>query len=541
MLAPADTLDAPHDGQRRGTAPTTYILHPITHEVYRVPQRALLHDAKNPVYMEYDVFEQMGATGQLSGERLLHHDRAQACSFNASQVLAVRLKQHGASKGGPPLHAWASRMVTALPEDVFPDVAMALVGHEFLWLWPPPKAHNAYHTRRDKRRLNPDQVMLPIDEIEPTCRYTQSVPGAMLGPDDIDGSERVPYHELTAVQRFFCMCIKPQQTLFPRRPTADRWTQRVSAIIDQSQEAARQGGKWTLHNSVQRMRKRANEEFDRLVTTTTSKRRREYECERTVLVHGRGSKRAHAGTTDDEADSSDISDIDELLITKQPYMRRVHEEHRARLWAQLPSDILVRILCTRLGDGLTSPNVDDARRCIFALRSVSRGTRALVDSYVGVQIASLATATVACVVWPPSHSGNDSLVAVAARVRALGLGMTDVAQLVRHEIQLDHVEGWTLPKTPAVVPDWRWYLELRREARGRHGSKTTVQRVPGGGLPSADLGELMTRHRHDEPHIWGSRFAGADFGFTTDYDAMVSAAGECDIRDQMHTLAGVGS
>lgn len=538
MLAPADTPNAARDGRRRGDAPTTYILHPITHEVYRVPQRALLHDAKNPVYMEYDVFEQMGATGQLSGERLLHHDRAQACSFNASQVLAVRLKQHGASKGGRPLYAWASRMVTALPEDVFPDVAMALVGHEFLWLWPPPKAHNAYHTRRDKRRLNPDLMMLPIDEIEPTCRHAQFVTGAMLGPDDIEGTERVPYHELTAVQRFFCMCIKPQQTLFPRRPTADRWTQRVTAIIDQNQEAARQGGKWTLHNSVQRLRKRANEEADRIIAT--AKRKREYEL--AVLVRGRSFKPALVGTTDDEADSSDMSDIDDLLITKQSYMRRVHEEHRGRIWSQLPSDILVRILCTRLGDGLTSTNVDDARRCILALRSVSRGARALVDSYVGVQIASLASATVECVVDPLAHGrGDDSLVAVAARVRALGLGMTDVAQLVRHEIKLDHVEGWTLPKTPAIVPDWRWYLELRREARGRHGSKTTVQRVPGAGAPSSDLGELITRHRADEPHIWASRFPHAGHGLTADYDAMVFAAGECDIRDEMHALAGVGS
>jgi len=89
----------------------TLVLHPLTQEVYHVPNESLLHDSNHPVVMPYDAFEKMGATGQLSGERLLHHDRAQASSFNVSQIVAVRLRQRGASSGGRPTYAWASRMV----------------------------------------------------------------------------------------------------------------------------------------------------------------------------------------------------------------------------------------------------------------------------------------------------------------------------------------------------------------------------------------------------------------------------------------------
>ena len=81
--------------------------------------------------------------------------------------------------------------------------------------------------------------------------------------------------ELTAEQRFFCMCIKPQQTLFPRRPTADRWTERVSAIIDHNQRAARRGGKWTLHNAVQTMRQRAKEDGNQADGVLDNKRKRD--------------------------------------------------------------------------------------------------------------------------------------------------------------------------------------------------------------------------------------------------------------------------
>ena len=554
MLAHADTPDAmqqPHDEDERKQQPQpTYILDPITHDVWTVPARALLHDSRDPVYMEFDVFEQMGATGQLSGERLLHHDRAQALAFNARQVMAVRLKRQGVHAGGPALFAWATRMVTALPEEVFPDIEESTVGHEFLWLWPPGKAHNAYHTRRDRLRTAPalQSRPSPIDEIEPTCRYTPSVAGAMLGPKDIEGAVPVPFEELTPVQRFFVMCIKPQQTLFPRRPTADRWTQRVTTIIDQTQRAARQGSKWTLHNSVQCLLNRIDKEKSTPKTKTDKKRKssaapltsgKACSAKRRIMCNSNGFHPFDDDATDEDPESSELSDVDEIMNDKVPWHRKVREEERARLWAQLPNELLVRILCMRIGDGLTNPNVDDALRCIFTMRSVSRGVLALVDSYVGVQIQTVGMDALGCLLDAQQSDKARSYVDVASRVRALGLGMPDVFLLEQHVVQLLCVPGWTLPKTPAVVPDWRWYFELRRETRHRHGTKTIVQRWPDRNAPSAELTELMHKHRHQEPHVWGSRFPAAGFGLDGDYDSMVIAAGECDIQDHMHALAGV--
>ena len=592
--------------------PRTLVLHPLTQEVYHIPNRSLLHDSNHPVFMEYDAFEQMSATGQLSGERLLHHDRAQACSFNVSQIMAVRLRQRGASAGGRPIYAWASRMVTALPEDVFPELGNALVGQEFVWLWPPGKAYNAYQTRLDKRRRNPEQRALPIDEVEPTISHTVSVPGAMLGPDDIEGAVRVPPEELTREQRFFVMCIKPQQTLFPRRPLSDMWTQRVSAIVDQNQIAARQGGKWTLHNSVERLRKRrmeqnsinvamalAREEAYEACGATeelsgwrnvdldeafpmvendhadknknNNKRRRiveenedeeQEEQEDQEERHERHERHEPRGSPsretrlfgsenkkpppppangNDDGTSSDHFEqaVNATIARRRVSSRSVRNAVQAAYWADLPEELLARILCVRLGDALVSPNAADARDCILTLRRVSKGALNLVDSYVGAQIASLLTTTRACLSASQPASLCATMPAVAARVRALGLGMMDVMRLVEHRIELRPETSWALAKTPRTVPDWRWYLELRHEARARHGQKTIVNKPR---LHSSKLYyALMERHRFVEPHVWGSRFGEGNPGFGINFDTMVAAAGEIDIRDQMHETAGIGA
>jgi hypothetical protein len=231
----------------------TYALHPLTLEVYRVPASSLLHDERRPVFMRYDAFEQQAAIGQLSGERLVQSGTT-GWSYDANQVLAVRLRQHGSSVGGRPLYAWASRLKTVLPMEVVRDVNNSAVGGEFLWLWPPGKAYNAYHTRREARRLDSTQLPLPIDEIEPSCRHTMSTPGSMFGPDDIEGATPVPLSVLTPEQRYFLMCIKPQQTLFPRRPESVVWTERVSHLTDEEQRDARQGRLWSDANELQRLR-----------------------------------------------------------------------------------------------------------------------------------------------------------------------------------------------------------------------------------------------------------------------------------------------
>lgn len=231
----------------------TLILHPLTLDVFEVPKSSLLHDERHPIKMDFKDFEQQALIGQLSGERLVASGTT-GWSYDANQVLAVRLRQHGPSAGGRPLYAWASRFETVLPTEAVRTTDNALVGGEFVWLWPPGKAQNAYHTRCEARRIDSTQLPLPIDDIEPTCRYTMSIPGAMFGPDDVEGARPVPLSELTPEQRFFIMSIKPQQTLFPRRPTSVNWTQRVVQVNDEDQRAARMGRVWDDIRELQRLR-----------------------------------------------------------------------------------------------------------------------------------------------------------------------------------------------------------------------------------------------------------------------------------------------
>ena len=469
-----DTSESSHELQ------PSYVLHPITNDVYEIPAGSLLHDLNNPVYMEFDSFEQMASTGQLSGERLLH-DRA----FNASQVLAVRLKRHGASAGGPPLFAWATRMVTALPEEVFPRLIEALVGHQFVWIWPLGKAHNAFHSRKERLRNGATQQATLIDEIEPTCFYTPYVAGAMMGPEDIEGAVRVPFEHLSPINKFFVMCINPQKTLFPRRSTADRWTQRVTEIIDENQRAARQGGKWALHNSVQRL-------------LHTSKKRNHNEC----------------------------LDVDAVMEHKEKWHLEVRAEERAHLWSKLPTELTALIFCARLSDALTSASVEEACASVLALRAVSRGVLALVDSYIGVQLSNVSDDALACILPLSAMVEARSHVEVASRARALGLNMTGVARLTMHELQLERVPGWSLPKMPNVVPDWRWYFELRRETRQCQGFRTCARKKP-----SSTISELMRTHRKEEPHVWASRFPCS--GFALDFAVN-------DAQQDMHAIAGVG-
>ena len=205
------------------------ILHPITHDVYRVPLEAIRNDCNRPAIVPRDAFEPMARLGCVSATTFTQLQAA----ITHEHVLTVRLKgEHGEA---PPMYAWASRMCTLVDEDARGD-GRAMMGQEFLWLWPQGKAWNAWSTRRERLRLTAEAVAWGIDACEPSLQYMARYPGLMLGPDDIDGCVHVPLEALTATQRFFVACIKPQQTLFARRTTAQDWTDRVTRMTDEAQE-----------------------------------------------------------------------------------------------------------------------------------------------------------------------------------------------------------------------------------------------------------------------------------------------------------------
>ncbi len=485
----ADWYDESCEELGRAAAPTL-LLHPVTQEVYRVPATALEHDARHPVLMPFDVFEDLASVGCLSAERFLDHERMSANGgFDATQVLAVRLKGHATVLGGKPMYAWATRMTTAvtLPNLAREGSSSILVGREFIWLWPPGKALNAYITRKERQRLDPDETPAGIDAAEPTVRYTMAQPGLTLGPDDIEGCERVPMEELTPEQRHFVLCIKPQQTLFARRPVTQDWTARITRMTDENQQEFADGIRTQtplramLHADklrVQRMnarllghgtfvtgaplspilhsfpltansRKRGASYMD--TELSEEERTVEQQCARLLEPVSMNNKRRRLArqrvrglrgrAVMERAEEKQLDDeFRERVLRDKRSVEGIKELEYNRRWGALPGDPLVRILCARLGADLVG-TARQAADSIATMRLVSKGAREVADRFVGGQLAAVEYDTSVLVFTPGSWGTDDALHKrekrearptlgeLGARVRALGLSPGDVLNL----------------------------------------------------------------------------------------------------------------
>lgn len=542
----------------------TLLIQPATLEVWEVPASSLKHDFKNPVFMDFDIFESLGANGCLSAERFLHHDRAPKRSFDASQVAAVKLKT---KSGAPPMYAWGSRMVTTVPEDVHERVHTvvcesarlrpgALIGGEFLWLWPLGKAYNAYITRKEQRRLRPEQQPSGIDEIEPTVRYSMATPGLMLGPDDVEGVQRVPLETLSAAQRLFLMCIKPQQTLFPRRPVNEQWTTRAALVTDANQRMARRawrrgalGALGAFDDDDARAphisglfktnkRPREPEVWDASQVKALRPKASDALCRRLARTVNESGLYEEPVPDDLELRRAEPALDERAAWVKAKVVAAVDKEDRCRYWRWegLPNELLVRILCVRLGEALTTSHAE-AMRTITSLRAANRGMLALVDSFVGIQTADLYDSVQRSL---DARAAAEAPGALGMRMRSLGLGIGDVLRLKDHTVALLPVPTWTLPKTPHGVPDWKWYLELRREAAARQGDKTAVRKPRVAGR--VDLERILAHARAAEPHVWAARFGQLELGGEEEDArdaALLAAAGEAQLQSEMRGLAGV--
>ena len=384
--------------------------------------------------------------------------------------------------------------------------------------------------------------MAGIDEIEPTVRYSVSTPGLMLGPDDIEGATLVPSESLTAAQRFFLMCIKPQQTLFPRRPVNEKWTSEARTVTDKNQRTARE--------TYQRIsRKRPCDAaspvldhdlavrglvFDAAYLKTRVPKASDAWCRKRARLVGAqesGLFAPHVHVRTDSAMAMEYAATDMSIDAESAK----EQQRQYEKWDALPHELLVRILCSRLGEALVSSH-HEALDAIASLRAVSRGALALVDSFIGIQTSFLHESMQRSL----NTSGRaEAPGALGMRMRSLGLGIVDVLRLRDHEVRLHKVRSWTLPKTPPAVPDWKWYMELRREAATRQGDNGVVNKPRMATTSHGDLFRVLARARSEEPNVWAVRFDAPDATQSSEYDALIAAAGELDMVASMHSLAGV--
>ena len=533
------------------------LLHPITQEVYRVPSEALLHDHNAPIWMNSTVFQDLASMGSMSAEKFLRAEEPdKPVGFTVHQVMAVRLKKHESDVRHEPMYAWASRMQTSvLSSDWTCDPMM---GREFIWLWPPGKAWNAWITRQERQRLHPnDEPMWGIDECEPSVRYMSKHPGLMLGPDDIDGCERVPLEDLTVSQRLFVTCIKPQQTLFARRTLAQDWTDRITRITNESQQSFSD----SMHGAVRQLSNQAQSQPEGIpqscpaspvarlgppihrLTASAGMTTKERQCHRDhmrCMQQPMDTKRARhlqskaaslnleraLWPTEDETLEREHRQI---VQTVQTAWTEQYKRGYERRWGSLPDEVLVNILCLRLQEDLET-STEAAGKTICTLNLVSKGVHFVTRRFVGMQLATVVEAFKICMYSPhmcgrphgwrlPNFVIEPSLLSLGLRMRRIGLEPAHVLRLGRSHRMAKASEELglrigmnpaSLPPCPDWIPDWRAYMRIRKrheERVGRRGIAKTPRRPPSG-----DFADCYTLVRASNPAINGERFASETSG-----------------------------
>lgn len=565
------------------------LIHPVTQEVYRVPTSSIEHDNNHPVEITFDAFEDMAGNGCMSAERFLNADKGQHSGYVVTQVMAVRLASPEGAIGGKPMYGWASRMCTVAPVggNDGPDLEM---GREFLWLWPPGKAWNAWITRKEHQRQHPDEGAYGIDLCEPSVRYTSKNPGLMLGPDDVVGCAHVPSEELTVMQRLFVSCIKPQQTLFARRPTTSDWSDRLERMTDENQSNFCDtvenvpSVRWLIKKNKYRQQLETHLEtalacrmdatFDKVTNQAYayqtqykfSKRHKrtlggamarvdqdQMRMEQLRLdsaalyepVHDSHKRRrirlleiakvrqlapaASRGTLPqtNDADEEALKLEHRMLLQQSIFMcKESEDEARKRRWSMLPDDLLVNILCTRLGQDLNG-TTDQAADSICAMRLVSKGALVITERFLGAQLDKIVTAFHHQVVSPsgavrwvdrPIQSQLSSIGVLGAQMRRLGIGAGDVIRLtmlspctVPHfDLDKTGLAPSSLPRCPKRAPDWRAYLRMRLAREGLLGGRSRVKTPRS--APSTTFLRLYETLREGNPMVNGQRYASASSG-----------------------------
>ncbi len=563
------------------------ILHPVTHDVYRIPASAIEHDSNHPVRMGFDAFEDMASLGCMSAERFLsaaRHSSQNVSGFNVSQVLAVRLKNRKATDAGRPMYAWATRMSTMSPMEGIKHPSKSEMGREFLWMWPPGKAWNAWITRKDQHRINGEDQSFGIDACEPSVRYVTKQPGLMLGPDDVEGCTRVPPEELTVMQRLFVACIKPQQTLFARRTLAQDWTERIERVTDENQESFCDTIDQTISTRRLLVESKYREQIEeRMGIGGGTKRSSDnnpneaftatmpiFKKPRWVTAHDpepfksshmfRPTNSTHR-TLRRGKGKGDVALWNEVRAWADcaNAMRDQWQSYFSNLrWTSLPDDLLVNILCTRLGKDLSGTTAQ-AAQSICTMRLVSKGARAITDRFLGGHLAKIETAFHHCVV-SPCNSGHtktpqgqmrmSSIGSLNAQMRRMGLGVGDILRLAnttrmavpRILETTTAIAPSSLPPCPEQVPDWRTYLNMRQAREVLLGgcSKVRAPRT----APSVEFARVYQSLREGDPGVNGTHYAAAGSGRANlpnpEFDPMLCAEhGNAD-RDAQTLLAFAG-
>lgn len=424
------------------------IVHPVTHEVFEVPDSILHDDKKNPIFIDWDDFQQIASQGRVTAEAFVGLLKKRNEPLVASQIFVVKLKTTEGSD-----FCWASRMATCPPE-----ISSGPIGGEFIWIWKLSKSYNAWVSRQERLRKHLNVSNCAIDIYPPSLKYTPNCHGFRLGPSDVNGCKKMPIEELAPSQRFLLSCLKPQESNFERRCVHDRWTETLKNRIDVAQAnfndktLLQVSGKtcenWTVRQRINLLsatgapieHRTKRHKIEELPSSSNIALHNIFFKQKTTMMVTRSSNDVYAGI------KNGIQKWDAVMIAL-----------RQQRGAALPHDLLIRILTIATNDAMLE-SAKTLRSHVATMRLVSKNVAATVDSFVGIQLTNVFTDTQVMV-----KRGTLNPVTVGHRIRQLGLIplnlMTNVLS-PKHELR--RVEGWTLPSAPHLVPSFKQYLEMRQ-------------------------------------------------------------------------------
>ena len=191
------------------------MLHPVTGDLYAIPESSVLFDAGECAEVELNHFLASAPLGEFTVERC-------QAALEQNHIIPVLLKTED---GAPRAVAWTTRLVVKVPEDEISDVyvpsskSSTCTGHRFVFPW------SFYHANSIKLMIdcqreqngNSSFPMSHLDSFPASAGYRVSITGAGVTPADIPGATfvdmSIPKNVLSKEEAWFCSIIAPRETL----------------------------------------------------------------------------------------------------------------------------------------------------------------------------------------------------------------------------------------------------------------------------------------------------------------------------------------
>jgi hypothetical protein len=398
------------------------LLHFTTQEIYEIPQTEIISDNELPIHIQYEKFVEMASYGAVSGERLLHHAIHGGVSrgFTAENVVVLRLKT---ARGCDPAYIWAVRMTTTVPANCrIPTTTKAAMGQEFLWMWPLGHSYNAWLVRKDCIRRDPSFTKKKIDDYPPAAGYLAAIRVVGPGPDDFYNTTLASHHDLLPIQRYFLTWVWQAGPLFEQTATNAAYSNQVRACVDMQQRAAPD------------RRNRTHAEDSNLKIGTSSRVAGGCGC-------GCGCGCGVEARNNDNAQTA--------------AKRQDAPPSRVKFIERLPSELIVKILATRLGTAIIGGTAE-ASIAIASLRGVSRMFRDTTEVIIAMQIERA------------RHMFKDLLsVTMSATPHEIGSHLRSMGLNADKVLRISNIQGSTLPpihsliRGPTELGSWKSYLRVR--------------------------------------------------------------------------------